>query len=181
MLLPDLTDSTGTVRHLVIGAGKDGNIYLVTAIDGQVQCRGNQQIWQQVSAALPVRYLVYAAYFKERCTTAIQARRSAFARRTPSSRGHPSRRSQDTVRVPGTASSVSANGTAMHRVAHENPIRVLHALDAANLGMSCTTATKRRQFGIQFRAHGNKFITPTWPTASVRRDHRRSRSLRLLH
>ena len=29
MLLPDLTDSTSTVRHLVVGAGKDGNIYVV--------------------------------------------------------------------------------------------------------------------------------------------------------
>ena len=29
MLLPDLTDSSNTVRHLVVGAGKDGNIYLV--------------------------------------------------------------------------------------------------------------------------------------------------------
>lgn len=29
LVLPDMVDSTGTVRHLAIGAGKDGNIYLV--------------------------------------------------------------------------------------------------------------------------------------------------------
>jgi glucose dehydrogenase len=29
MLLPDLTDSSGTVHHLVVGAGKDGNLYVV--------------------------------------------------------------------------------------------------------------------------------------------------------
>ena len=29
MLLPDLTDSAGTVRHLMVGAGKDGNLYVV--------------------------------------------------------------------------------------------------------------------------------------------------------
>src|SRR5258707_4722356 len=29
MLLPDLMDSTSTVRHLMVGAGKDGNIYVV--------------------------------------------------------------------------------------------------------------------------------------------------------
>ncbi len=29
MLLPDVTDSGGTVRHLAVGAGKDSNIYVV--------------------------------------------------------------------------------------------------------------------------------------------------------
>lgn len=29
MLLPDLTDSSGNVKHLVVGAGKDSNIYVV--------------------------------------------------------------------------------------------------------------------------------------------------------
>ena len=27
MLLPDLTDSTNTVRHLVVGAGKDSQLW----------------------------------------------------------------------------------------------------------------------------------------------------------
>ena len=30
MLLPDLTDGGGTVRHLAVGAGKDGNLYVVS-------------------------------------------------------------------------------------------------------------------------------------------------------
>ena len=29
MLLPDLADSKGLVHHLAVGAGKDGNIYVV--------------------------------------------------------------------------------------------------------------------------------------------------------
>ena len=28
MLLPDMTDASGTVRHLLVGAGKDTNIYV---------------------------------------------------------------------------------------------------------------------------------------------------------
>src|ERR1700692_604728 len=53
MLLPDLTDSNGTVRHLVIGAGQDGNIYVVNRdAMGKFNSSGNSQIWQQVSGAL---------------------------------------------------------------------------------------------------------------------------------
>ena len=45
MLLPDLTDSSGTVRHLAVGAGKDGNIYVVNRdCDGQVQLRRQQHL-----------------------------------------------------------------------------------------------------------------------------------------
>src|SRR6266699_3201139 len=29
LLLPDLTDASGTVRHLAVGAGKDGNLYVL--------------------------------------------------------------------------------------------------------------------------------------------------------
>jgi hypothetical protein len=51
MLLPDLTDSTNTVRHLVVGAGKDGNIYLIDR-DAMGKFRllsNNSQLWQQLT------------------------------------------------------------------------------------------------------------------------------------
>jgi len=63
---------------------------------------------------------------------------------------------------PGTAPSVSANGTANGIVwAHENSsLAVLHAYDAANLAHeiynSNQAAGNRDQFGT-----GNKYITPT--------------------
>ena len=38
MLLPDLTDSSGNVKHLAVGAGKDSNIYVVDREQhGQIQ------------------------------------------------------------------------------------------------------------------------------------------------
>ena len=54
MLLPDLTDSTNTVRYLVVGAGKDGNIYLIDR-DAMGKFRllsNNSQIWQQLTHVL---------------------------------------------------------------------------------------------------------------------------------
>lgn len=38
LVLPDLDDGTGTIRHLAVGAGKDGHIYVVNpGCDGEVQ------------------------------------------------------------------------------------------------------------------------------------------------
>ena len=52
LVLPDLNDSTGKARHLAVGAGKDGNIYLVDrdAMGGFNPNSNN--IYQQVSGAI---------------------------------------------------------------------------------------------------------------------------------
>ena len=51
MLLPDLMDSTNTVKHLAVGAGKDGNIYLVDRDNmGKFNSTRNN-IWQEVDGA----------------------------------------------------------------------------------------------------------------------------------
>src|ERR1700731_4388435 len=63
MLLPDLTDSTNTVRHLVVGAGKDGNIYLVNRDAMGKFSLLSDNIWQQVSGAVPGGIWSTPAYF----------------------------------------------------------------------------------------------------------------------
>lgn len=63
MLLPDLKDSTNTVRHLMVGAGKDGNIYVVDRDSmGKFNASMNQ-IWQQLPAAVPSGVFSSPAYF----------------------------------------------------------------------------------------------------------------------
>ncbi len=83
---------------------------------------------------------------------------------------------------PGTAPSVSANGTSNAIVwAHENANpAVLHAYDAANLAHelynSNQAAASRDHFGA-----GNKFITPTdCRRQGVRRNHRQCRRVWLI-
>src|SRR5262249_14334195 len=52
LLLPDQTDSGGTVRHLAVGAGKDGNLYVVNRDTmGKFNASANN-IWQQLSGVL---------------------------------------------------------------------------------------------------------------------------------
>jgi hypothetical protein len=165
MLLPDLTDSTNTVRHLVIGAGKDGNIYLVNRDSmGKFNSSGNGQIWQQVSGAFgspgifsTPAYFNGTVYYGD-----VGGTLKAFTISGAKLPATAQSQSATQFVFPGTAPSVSASGTTNAIVwAHENTSpAVLHAYDAANLAHelynSNQAAGNRDQFGT-----GNKYITPT--------------------
>jgi hypothetical protein len=163
MLLPDLTDSTGTVMHLVIGAGKDGNIYVVNRDSmGKYNSSGNQQIWQQVSGALPSGIWSTPAYFNGTVYYGDSgATLKAFAMANAKLSSQPQSQTPSQFTYPGTAPSVSANGTANAIVwAHENSNpAVLHAYDAGNLAHELYNSNQAPANRDQFGA-GNKFITP---------------------
>jgi PQQ enzyme repeat len=164
MLLPDLTDSTNTVRHLMIGAGKDGNIYVVNRDSmGKFNSSGNTQIWQQVSGALVSSIFSTPAYFNGTVYYGdVGETLKAFTISGAKLLATPQSQSPSQFAYPGTAPSVSANGTSNGIVwAHENANpAVLHAYDAANLAHeiynSNQAAGNRDHFGA-----GNKYITPT--------------------
>jgi Immunoglobulin domain len=164
MLLPDLADSSNTVRHLVIGAGKDGNIYLVNRDSmGKFNPSGNSQIWQELSGSLTSSIFSTPAYFNRTVYYGdVGATLKAFTLSNAKLVAAPQSQTATQFAFPGTAPSVSANGAANAIVwAHENSNpAVLHAYDAANLAHelynSSQAAGNRDQFGA-----GNKFITPT--------------------
>ena len=163
MLLPDLTDSTNTVRHLVVGAGKDGNIYVVNRDSmGKFNAYGNSQIWQQVSGAVPAGVWATPAYFNGTVYYGdVGSTLKAFPMANAKLAAAPQSQTSVQFTYPGTAPSVSANGTSNAIVwAHENSNpAVLHAYDATNLAhelYNSSQAGSRDQFGT-----GNKFITPT--------------------
>jgi len=164
MLLPDLTDSTNTVRHLVIGAGKDGNIYVVNRDSmGKFNASGNSQIWQQVSSAVPAGVWATPAYFNGTVYYGdMGSTLKAFTIANAKLAAAPQSQTSVQFTYPGTAPSVSANGTSNAIVwAHENSNpAVLHAYDATNLAHELYNSNQasgnRDQFGV-----GNKYITPT--------------------
>jgi outer membrane protein assembly factor BamB len=164
MLLPDLTDSTNTVRHLVIGAGKDGNIYVVNRDSmGKFNPSRNSQIWQQVSGAVPAGIWATPAYFNGTVYygdmgSTLKAFRIANAKLVAA----PQSQTSVQFTYPGTAPSVSANGTSNAIVwAHENSNpAVLHAYDATNLARELYNSNQASGNRDQFGA-GNKYITPT--------------------
>jgi hypothetical protein len=162
MLLPDLTDSGGTVRHLMVGAGKDGNLYVVNRdAMGKYSSSGNN-IWQQLSGALGKGIWSTPAWFNGTLYYGPNSGNVlAFSVSGALVNATPSSSSGATFPYPGSAPSISANGTSGAILwAHENSSPgVLHAYDATNLANelynSSQAAGGRDQFGP-----GNKFITP---------------------
>lgn len=162
LLLPDVHDATNTVQHLIVGAGKDGNIYLVNRDSmGKFSAAGNN-IYQQLNGALPGGVWSTPAYFNNTLYYADSGG-SLKAFVVVNARLNATPQSQSAVQFvyPGTAPAVSANGTSSGIVwAHENTSPgVLHAYDASNLAhelYNSSQAGSRDQFGA-----GNKYITAT--------------------
>jgi hypothetical protein len=182
MLLPDQSDSGGTVRHLAVGAGKDGNIYLVNRDAMGHFSASTNNIWQQVSGALGnigtggTQGGIWGtpAYFNGRV---YYGARGDFltawgitAAKLPASA---SAHSPNVFPYPGTSPSVSANGTSQGIVwAHQNgSTAVLYAYDANNIGVqlysSATAPNGRDQYGAGYKwnvpvvADGHVFIGAT--------------------
>jgi hypothetical protein len=162
LLLPDLMDSTNTVRHLMVGAGKDGNIYVVDRDSmGKFNASSNKN-YQTLTGVLPGGIWSTPAYFNGTLYYGnVSGTVKAFAISGAKLATAPQSQSATQFTYPGTAPSVSANGSANGIVwAHENTSpAVLHAYDATNLAHelynSNQAAANRDQFGT-----GNKYITP---------------------
>src|SRR5262249_12405911 len=112
MLLPDLTDSTGTVKHLVVGAGKPGIIYLIDR-DNMGKFNSTQnKVWEEVDGQLNGPIFSSPAYFNgmiyycgDRSTLRAFSITAAKISTTPVSR------SVATFAHPGASPAISANGT----------------------------------------------------------------------
>ncbi|HEY2144705.1 MAG TPA: hypothetical protein VGH12_01450, partial [Steroidobacteraceae bacterium] len=162
MLLPDMTDSANTVRHLMVGAGKDSNIYVVDRDSmGKFNANSNNN-YQTLSGALPGGIWSTPAYFNGAIYYGdVSGNLKAFKIASAKLVATPASQSTTQFGFPGTAPSVSASGMNNGIVwAHENASPgVLHAYDASNLAHelynSNQAAGNRDQFGA-----GNKFITP---------------------
>ncbi|HEY6621689.1 MAG TPA: PQQ-binding-like beta-propeller repeat protein [Steroidobacteraceae bacterium] len=163
LLLPDVMDSTNTVRHLMVGAGKDGNIYVVDRDAMGKFNAANNNDYQTLNGVLPGGIWSTPAYFNGTVYYGdVSGTLKAFAISSAKLAAVPQSQSATQFIYPGTAPSVSANGSANGIVwAHENAnAAVLHAYDATNLAHelynSNQAAANRDQFGM-----GNKYITPT--------------------
>jgi hypothetical protein len=162
MLLPDLTDSTNTVRHLMVGAGKDGNIYVVDRDSmGKFNASSNKN-YQTLAGVLPGGIWSTPAYFNGTLYYGnVSGTLKAFAISSAKLGTAPQSQSTTQFTYPGTAPSVSANGSANGIVwTHENTSpAVLHAYDATNLAHELYNSNQATANRDQFGA-GNKYITP---------------------
>jgi hypothetical protein len=163
MLLPDLMDSTGAVHHLAMGAGKDGNLYVVNRDNMSHFNPSGDNIWQEFTNIFPNGGIFSSpAYFSNMVYIGdVSGALKAFAITNAKLGSTPASQSAITFSYPGTSPVVSANGTSngiVWTAENVNPA-VLHAYDATNLAhelYNSSQAGSRDQCG-----NGNKFIVPT--------------------
>jgi hypothetical protein len=168
MLLPDLMDGSGTVRHLAVGAGKDGNIYIVDRDNmGRFNASSNN-IYQQLTGAIGSEFGIPAYFNSIVFYGGASDTLKSFSITSTKLSATPTSHSANTFGYPGTSPSISANGKSNGIVwtAENSSPAVLHAYDATNLASelynSNQAANGRDQFGT-----GNKFIVPTVSNGKV--------------
>jgi hypothetical protein len=161
MLLPDLTDGAGQTWHLAVGAGKDSNIYVVNRDSMGKFSADNNNIYQQLTGALPGGIWGAPAFFNNTVYYgAVGGPLQAFSIANASLSSGATAHTLNTFVYPGTTPGISANGTSngiVWAVENSTPA-VLHAYTAPDLVEiynSNQASGGRDQFGA-----GNKFITP---------------------
>lgn len=160
MVLVDVKDSSGTTRHLSVGAGKDAIIYVADRDNMGKFNPNTDQIYQEISGQLGGGVFAMPAFFNNTIYYgAVGDALKAFPVTSARLAAAPSSQTTHQFAFPGTTPSVSANGTANGIVwAIENSGAILFAYDAANL----TTELYDSNQAANNRDHfsGNKFITP---------------------
>ncbi len=170
MVLPDMTDSTNTTRHLAVGAGKDGNIYLVDRTNmGKWNSTSNNNLnaYQVLTGALNGGEWAMPAYFNFTLYYGgVSEPLQAFAFSQAKLGAMPTSSSSETYGYPGTSPSISANGTSnaiVWAVQANGSAGVLHAYDATNLATELYNSSTVPADSFS----DNKFITPTISNGKV--------------
>jgi hypothetical protein len=168
LVLPDLTDASGVSRHLAIGAGKDGNVYVIDRDNMGKFNASKNNIYQQLSSAIGAEFGMPAYFNNTVYYGGVSDRLKAFSITNAKLGTSPSSQTATSFAFPGTTPSISANGTANGIVwaAENGSVAVLHAYDVANLTRELYNSNQavggRDQFGT-----GNKFIVPTVANGKV--------------
>ena len=161
MVLPDLSYGTTSTLNLAVGAGKDGNVYVVNRNNMGKWKANSNNVYQELPGAVPNGVWGVPAYFNSTvyfCDVNATLKSFSIANgrlsTTPVQTGA-------SFTYPGVLPSVSANGTSNGIVwAIENTgIAVLHAYAANDLTQELYNSNQASNSRDHFGS-GNKFITP---------------------
>lgn len=168
ILLPALKDASGVTHALIVGAGKDKNIYLADRTNlgkyNPSTSAIDSNIYQIVSGALAGPVFSTPAYFNGVLYYgAVGDSLKAFPLTNVKLPLSAASQSAATFGYPGTTPAVSANGSSNGIVwaveSNTGAAAVLHAYDPANLAHEFYNSTQASQSRDSF-GNGNKFITP---------------------
>jgi hypothetical protein len=168
LILPNMTTASGELVHLAVGAGKDGNIYVVNRNRmGKINQKtsDNNNVYQEVQDALGGSIFGSPAYFDGYLFYGpVNATLKQFTFHDGLLSTSATSATANSFGYPGTTPSVSSSGTGSGIVwAYENAASgnaVIHAYNALDLTQELYNSTQapnnRDAFG-----RGNKFIVPT--------------------
>lgn len=165
VLLPDVKDAAGTPRHLLVGGGKDQNLYIADRDNlGKFNAGGsdNSNLYQELPGVGSI-FSTPAFFNGVLYLGTVGNPLRAFPITGGKLATAASSKTATSFAYPGTSPAVSANGTQNGIVwaveSHPGSPGVLHAYDASDLSKelynSNQAAGGRDAFG-----DGNKFITP---------------------
>lgn len=163
LVLPDMRDAGGTVRHLVVGAGKDLNIYLLDR-DAMGKFHANRNtIYQELpkafkhNSARPIPAYFNGTLYYASTEDPLRQYRLRDALLLPA----PASQTSMTFVYPGASPSISANGIrdGIVWVLENKQTAVLHAYDANDVSHELYNSDQA-WFGRDHFGAGNKFITP---------------------
>ena len=164
MVIPNIKDSGGAIHQLVVGAGKDANIYLADRTNmGKFNPNNNSQLYQEVTGGLSGGVYSAPAYTTDRIYYgAVGDHIKAFAFNSSAKlNSTPQSQTGTSFGFPGATPSISGSAKAdliLWATENTSPA-VLHAYNASNLAVELYNSNQasggRDQFG-----NGNKFITP---------------------
>jgi hypothetical protein len=159
IVLPDVQDSGGNIKHLSVGAGKDSIIYVVDRDAMGKFNAGTDQIYQEISGQISGAFSMPAFFNNTVYYGSVGDALKAFPVTNAKLAGTPSSQSTHHFGYPGTTPSVSANGATNGIVwAIENGGAVLYAYDATDLTRELYNSNQAANNRDHFS--GNKFITP---------------------
>lgn len=164
LLLPDLMDGSGTVRHLAVASGKQNRAIYVVDRDNMGKFNSSSDtIYQEFDALPSAGEFAKPSYFNNTVYYGgVGDNLKAFAISNARLATTPSSQSSTQFAYPGATPSISANGTSAGIVwAVQNTsggLAVLHAYDATNLGRELYNSNQAANARDQFA--DNKFITP---------------------
>jgi hypothetical protein len=163
IVLPDITDNSGHVHHLAVGAGKEGNIYVVDRDNmGKWNPSNNNNVYQVLNGVLPTGVWSTPSYFNN---TVYYGSRNDHLRAFTFSNAllgsSPASQSANLFPYPGAFPLITSNqgaGGIVWAVANGTPA-VLYAYDATNLAHELYDSSQAPG-GRDLFGPGNKFITP---------------------
>jgi hypothetical protein len=164
MVVPNFKDSNGVVHDLVVGAGKDQNIYLANRTNmGKFNPNNNGQLYQELTGALSGSVFSAPAY--ENKSIYYGAVGDAIKEFSFNSSGllnaAPASATKTHFGYPGATPSISgstAKNMILWAVENVSPA-VLHAYNAHNLAVELYNSNQA-QGGRDNFGNGNKYITP---------------------